>query len=108
MLFFFFNDTAPTEIYTLPLHDVLPISRSDGGCVHTDQRPCTRPDAKGQAMPAPATSQRNLAARIGGWSAAHWKSARSEEHKSELQSRQYLVCRVLLEKKTLIKNTKHY
>src|SRR5882724_13332958 len=68
--FFFFNDTATTEIYTLSLHDALPIATSprttidhgDGSDVNSD-------------------------------------SARSEEHTSELQSLRHLVCRLLLEKK---------
>src|SRR6476620_12689480 len=68
--FFFFNDTATTEIYTLSLHDALPI-RGSGTADHGHQ-PAHRP---------------GRAAR------------RSEEHTSELQSRQYIVCRLLLEKK---------
>src|SRR3712207_6896357 len=81
---FFFNDTATTEIYTLSLHDALPICSSQRG-----------------------RSPSSAAWRCGdrGWS--RWVSpacwppawARSEEHTSELQSRQYLVCRLLLEKK---------
>src|SRR3712207_8624735 len=86
---FFFNDTATTEIYTLSLHDALPISGSRAG-----------PDCSGR-------SRRNAAPRL----AAARRPARtsrrqyvrttvrSEEHTSELQSRQYLVCRLLLEKK---------
>src|SRR3712207_8219618 len=87
MSLFFFNDTATTEIYTLSLHDALPI-------------------CNGNVMPA---------ASVGGNSAFSDGTAtalvtvtpvndvpRSEEHTSELQSRQYLVCRLLLEKnKTL-------
>src|SRR5229473_8636577 len=68
--FFFFNDTATTEIYTLSLHDALPISTG-----HTDRSAGGSP-----ACPSP-------------W---RW---RSEEHTSELQSLAYLVCRLLLEKK---------
>src|SRR5476651_2904710 len=71
LCFFFFNDTATTEIYTLSLHDALPISDARvleglrrGAVVLGDER-----------------------------------EQRSEEHTSELQSRQYLVCRLLLEKK---------
>src|SRR5690349_22563388 len=74
MFFFFFNDPATTEIYTLSLHDALPI------CV-------TRWNARGlfQARAAvPHASRSRL---------------RSEEHTSELQSRRDLVCRLLLEKK---------
>src|ERR1041385_9505582 len=70
MLFFFFNDTATTEIYTLSLHDALPISRSG--------RRDRRRDEHGHAVGL---------------------QERSEEHTSELQSRLHLVCRLLLEKK---------
>src|SRR5258705_12888151 len=72
--FFFFNDTATTEIYTLSLHDALPISQSLRAAVIS----CGR---------GPASSSANCAA------------ARSEEHTSELQSLRHLVCRLLLEKK---------
>src|SRR5215471_21345060 len=73
--FFFFNDTATTEIYTLSLHDALPIS-----CVQRRRVP-------GQE-PARSDRRRLRAER-----------RRSEEHTSELQSRRDLVCRLLLEKK---------
>src|SRR3989442_11045354 len=69
--FFFFNDTATTEIYTLSLHDALPIS--------TYTRSSTAGPMKNS-----------------GPAKFHW---RSEEHTSELQSRPHLVCRLLLEKK---------
>src|ERR1041384_8863983 len=69
VLFFFFNDTATTEIYTLSLHDALPI--------------CDR----GRFLPTPPRR-----CRAG-------RGPRSEEHTSELQSLAYLVCRLLLEKK---------
>src|SRR5215216_8212423 len=68
--FFFFNDTATTEIYTLSLHDALPISM--------------------RAPPAPAPPRQD-------WRAP--RAWRSEEHTSELQSPDHLVCRLLLEKK---------
>src|SRR5256885_5635062 len=79
-LFFFFNDTATTEIYTLSLHDALPIS--PGGVI----------------------DHRHLALRIGGRHVLrvplrHMEFGRSEEHTSELQSPCNLVCRLLLEKK---------
>src|SRR5438034_9707239 len=75
--FFFFNDTATTEIYTLSLHDALPISQgrtgfAGGGAGAADPR---------QTQPR----------------------ARSEEHTSELQSHSDLVCRLLLEKKKMIR-----
>src|SRR5206468_12105983 len=72
--FFFFNDPAPTQIYTLSLHDALPISRSSRSIPLLS--PCL--------------------ALVSGSLDAH---ARSEEHTSELQSRSDLVCRLLLEKK---------
>src|SRR5574338_1625900 len=67
--FFFFNDTATTEIYTLSLHDALPISR---------------PTCSARALDPSCRSR---------------PSRRSEEHTSELQSPWHLVCRLLLEKK---------
>src|SRR5438045_7329727 len=78
--FFFFNDTATTEIYTLSLHDALPISypgRASGAERHGDGR-----------------ASRDLVRR-------------SEEHTSELQSLRHLVCRLLLEKKKKIDLAEH-
>src|SRR5437762_4631693 len=71
---FFFDETATTEIYTLSLHDALPISRR-------------RVAARVRELHRPGRRGRRVAAR------------RSEEHTSELQSPMYLVCRLLLEKK---------
>src|SRR5215468_9647419 len=68
---FFFNDTATTEIYTLSLHDALPISGHAAPAPGPPEAPCRR------AVPGP----------------------RSEEHTSELQSHHDIVCRLLLEKK---------
>src|SRR5712672_2153239 len=73
---FFFNDTATTEIYTLSLHDALPISARRSSSFSEPLR---------------------LWVRITSW--LSWR--RSEEHTSELQSLAYLVCRLLLEKKKL-------
>src|SRR2546422_7560007 len=91
-MFFFFNDTATTEIYTLSLHDALPISRA---IVAATERP---------SAGEPVRSTR--AARSGASRPTAWRSAsdamRSEEHTSELQSRLHLVCRLLLEKKKKI------
>src|SRR3712207_9104950 len=78
--FFFFNDTATTEIYTLSLHDALPISE------HRD-------DGRRPVAGVRADQHEELADERG------QPGQRSEEHTSELQSRQYLVCRLLLEKK---------
>src|SRR3712207_7265607 len=83
---FFFNDTATTEIYTLSLHDALPIYR--------------------QRVAVASVGEHELAFVVGtpevvGLTRVREDGAfsRSEEHTSELQSRQYLVCRLLLEKK---------
>src|SRR3712207_6994601 len=83
---FFFNDTATTEIYTLSLHDALPISRGPTSGMNS-----------GSASPhrGSAESYVNQHAEL------TLAAGRSEEHTSELQSRQYLVCRLLLEKKKL-------
>src|SRR5256886_13324376 len=82
---FFFNDTATTEIYTLSLHDALPISR---GAAH-DLDPL---DVVGRQV-------REVVAASG--SVLRYAVDRSEEHTSELQSQSNLVCRLLLEKKKL-------
>src|SRR5687768_18393583 len=78
LYFFFFNDTATTEIYTLSLHDALPISD-----LPDDADPRSYPWLRGS------------------------KPFRSEEHTSELQSRLHLVCRLLLEKKKKKTNITH-
>src|SRR5258706_5936559 len=79
LFFFFFNDTATTEIYTLSLHDALPISVNKFYC----------------SCSTPASARAEICASVMpstmGW--------RSEEHTSELQSLTNLVCRLLLEKK---------
>src|SRR2546430_9964708 len=87
-IFFFFNDTATTEIYTLSLHDALPIfagttSRAAGhrgGTHRSSAHPVGRGGEQSRHHPGPDTE-------------------RSEEHTSELQSQSNLVCRLLLEKK---------
>src|SRR2546427_9043737 len=76
-VFFFFNDTATTEIYTLSLHDALPISLRIG---------VARATRSGTVSGGISATKRSMAAR-------------SEEHTSELQSQSNLVCRLLLEKK---------
>src|SRR3712207_8735841 len=101
MMLFFFNDTATTEIYTLSLHDALPICRARrGGALREGRRMArhvrrARPPGAVRAgaglVPADDPRGRRSLAEHGG--------SRSEEHTSELQSRQYLVCRLLLEKK---------
>src|SRR2546425_8730647 len=95
LLFFFFNDTATTEIYTLSLHDALPILLT---CSIVLQRfLSTRRAVLSQVAPwAMLASQ---AARSSLIPMVVW--LRSEEHTSELQSLAYLVCRLLLEKKKI-------
>src|SRR3712207_9399645 len=95
---FFFNDTATTEIYTLSLHDALPISRDFAERI-LPSRSTARPQRRrsGTVPVAPPPAKRALTSRKGAF-------LRSEEHTSELQSRQYLVCRLLLEKKKKTKN----
>src|SRR2546430_5262820 len=86
--FFFFNDTATTEIYTLSLHDALPISR--------------------RSLDPPIAHRRHRSGQDSIWRGRKDRKARgecaiglgrSEEHTSELQSQSNLVCRLLLEKK---------
>src|SRR5438552_5657572 len=79
-LFFFFNDTPPTAIYTLSLHDALPISSRRFA-----------PGASSSSVPTKGRPRRESTGSVG----------RSEEHTSELQSPDHLVCRLLLEKKKL-------
>src|SRR3712207_9314760 len=93
-LFFFFNDTATTEIYTLSLHDALPISDGPRCLVGTFYIRLTK--YRRYCCPAQSKEKMRAPGRPAG------RPGRSEEHTSELQSRQYLVCRLLLEKK---KNT---
>src|SRR2546422_7892697 len=82
--FFFFNDTATTEIYTLSLHDALPISAR----LHEPLGPSLA------GVPVGGGGDFCVCLR-----SRHDEDARSEEHTSELQSRLHLVCRLLLEKK---------
>src|SRR5258705_12136627 len=92
-VFFFFNDTATTEIYTLSLHDALPIcppvlTRAGWRC----SSPCSR-----SARDCPLASSMSFSTSS---AACGCRSRpRSEEHTSELQSLRHLVCRLLLEKK---------
>src|SRR3712207_8162040 len=88
---FFFNDTATTEIYTLSLHDALPISATIR-CAGAMATICSTAVLGPTTFLAITETTAFLAAM----------AARSEEHTSELQSRQYLVCRLLLEKKKII------
>src|SRR2546429_2709885 len=85
-LFFFFNDTATTEIYTLSLHDALPISLVIGPA---------KPDFFNRVI----ANQKKGEAALDLYERIERVETRSEEHTSELQSRLHLVCRLLLEKK---------
>src|SRR5256712_12073021 len=97
-LFFFFNDTATTEIYTLSLHDALPISEGldqrvvdqDVGRGLGEQRRLVQGDLR-ERLTTEKIRPRGRAMTF--------QRIRSEEHTSELQSRSDLVCRLLLEKK---------
>src|SRR2546427_10429059 len=88
--FFFFNDTATTEIYTLSLHDALPIYRGSGA-----------PARPGDAPHTGRRLQRRHRCDVGRRDRRAVASVRSEEHTSELQSQSNLVCRLLLEKKKI-------
>src|SRR2546427_7331885 len=92
--FFFFNDTATTEIYTLSLHDALPISHGRGpragASASRNRSRFTRTPREARAGPR--------------WNGSAAR-CRSEEHTSELQSQSNLVCRLLLEKKKKRKET---
>src|SRR3712207_7038187 len=97
LCFFFFNDTATTEIYTLSLHDALPIWR--GGALGPV---AGRGLAAGRRLRPGRGADQDVHPHApgGGPGRTRWHVVkRSEEHTSELQSRQYLVCRLLLEKK---------
>src|SRR3712207_7686779 len=99
---FFFNDTATTEIYTLSLHDALPICPEARRSDHSGREPSADHDASGLSRRDEEWRLRRGDAPPGqrAWHQARPEDERrSEEHTSELQSRQYLVCRLLLEKK---------
>src|SRR5439155_25599569 len=88
--FFLFNDPAPTEIYTLSLHDALPIAHA--GCGTGRRTGSARGPSTSTTCSRRTPSLRPASRRARAW-------GRSEEHTSELQSRGHLVCRLLLEKK---------
>src|SRR5690348_18390970 len=95
---FIFNTTTPTEIYTLSLHDALPISRS-AAVRRIERRSSGRADAS--LISSQANRQRQCRSHFAR-NIAKCCNARSEEHTSELQSPVHLVCRLLLEKKKII------
>src|SRR3712207_7590168 len=91
---FFFNDTATTEISTLSLHDALPIYHRG--------TPVGRGVVDDQHLPRPRRRVAQDRVEAIAQQVARVPVERSEEHTSELQSRQYLVCRLLLEKKKIM------
>src|SRR5690242_21271802 len=91
MILFFFNDTTTTEIYTLSLHDALPIAR-----ISTWRWRSTT----GFREPPPSSPQISVTSFPSSTSVS--TIARSEEHTSELQSHVNIVCRLLLEKKKML------
>src|SRR3712207_7260577 len=100
--FFFFNDTATTEIYTLSLHDALPISVFAALALVVLSRSVWL--RRGSALASASAVVLLAGVLVGGQAGrdleqAAGPSPRSEEHTSELQSRQYFVCRLLLVKK---------
>src|SRR5690349_22029745 len=86
---FVFHATAATAIYTLSLHDALPIC----------QKRATKPTARMEAAERAAWQKCSHSCRVRARGFSHRTWMRSEEHTSELQSRRDLVCRLLLEKK---------
>src|SRR2546422_10987325 len=88
--FFFFNDTATTEIYTLSLHDALPISQDE--LVRYLEAQSSSAETSNEEDSLEDDRLRLI------FTCCH---PRSEEHTSELQSRLHLVCRLLLEKKKI-------
>src|SRR3712207_8696825 len=103
MYLFFFNDTATTEIYTLSLHDALPIFKDQvAQQAQAQGQDVDRDAAFEAALQQAGLTEEQLRQQIREQlpvQEVQQRVARSEEHTSELQSRQYLVCRLLLEKK---------
>src|SRR5258707_2439800 len=97
---FFFNDTAPTEIYTLSLHDALPILLplpTISNAMAFRRRHPSSFDIGSSAARPPRFRCRTSSGGVAG--------TRSEEHTSELQSRQYIVCRLLLGTHNLVRSS---
>src|SRR5439155_2292573 len=97
--YFLFNAPATTQIYTLSLHDALPISARSGDDSINEKSKGGRHDGScaRSRVRSRATLHNGRRHRVIGAELSH--AARSEEHTSELQSRGHLVCRLLLEKK---------
>src|SRR2546430_12902734 len=101
LLFFFFNDTATTEIYTLSLHDALPISAATGAASRPRRARTRR--SSGPATPGRRRCRWPTPRAARGVGHRH----RSEEHTSELQSQSKIVCRLLPGKKKKTNTTAH-
>src|SRR5258706_1853333 len=106
--FFFFNDTATTEIYTLSLHDALPISFPAGSCVRDLRRASRSFTSRAlsivSAMPIPRAAAWDMGIAL---TIENARDVRSEEHTSELQSLTNLVCRLLLATKHITASSHH-
>src|SRR2546422_3692090 len=103
LYFVFFNDTATTEIYTLSLHDALPIWLAPGMTFWSMTMPFWVLSLSTSAV----TSFGGTTASLSPCTIRPEDGQRSEEHTSELQSRLHLVCRLLLEKKKQRRNDCH-
>src|SRR5687768_18218049 len=104
--YFFFHDTAPTEIYTLSLHDALPICGLLAVLRPVDRPARDVPDrVRAQGDGRDGRPDRRARGRLRPHRPLRRRGVRSEEHTSELQSRLHLVCRLLLEKKKNIQAT---
>src|SRR3712207_8249071 len=101
IIYIFFNDTATTEIYTLSLHDALPICVLKAGLVFQVVADGVVVQARRVLQPVHevVAAEAELLHQLDPLAEGRRRVVRSEEHTSELQSRQYLVCRLLLEKK---------
>src|SRR3712207_8253136 len=97
----FFNDTATTEIYTLSLHDALPISAYVGEDLAHQRDQCRWFGGMVGNHVADLVARYGEDGDVPHALTNYIRARRSEEHTSELQSRQYLVCRLLLEKKKI-------
>src|SRR5438874_8719865 len=108
MTFFFFNDTTTTNIYTLSLHDALPISNGDRKFLNMMHDILSREAALDNSRLFSLAASRLISLALTGALVLSCRTKRSEEHTSELQSRRDLVCRLLLEKKKTYTKITYY
>src|SRR5258706_8674615 len=104
--FFFFNDTATTEIYTLSLHDALPIYTGSASRASSPSSASAAAPSRSRSS-ASTPASRSVSWRSSRRSCRSHSRSRSEEHTSELQSLTNLVCRLLLEKKKKVSYLLH-